>query len=398
MKGKNRNLMFLVLYLSAITISLSQMKIPPIMGPVSEALNVSISQASWLMSIFTVAGIVLAIPGAAIMNKVGPKKLLMYLMVAVVVGNLIGAFTGSFPLMLISRAIEGIAFAMVIMVGIVMVNTWYTGKIAGTMVGVFNTFGAIGPFLAMNIALPVVSKFGLKSVWLLIAALGALCFVLVGSVIEMPETEEEGGAGAEVSLSEAIMNKEVWLIAFIQGCVAFVLFAFITTYPQIFSDFYELDPVKSNFYASLNGLFGIPFCIIGGAIVDKTGKPLLLSLISFIVLIGVGFTTTLLGPSTFVLHLLLSAIFPGFIITSMFIVAPSIAKRPAYIGHTVAFVNLIYYVAVFASTPIVLGAAESSGWAAAKNIMTAVAAVGAVLTVVAMNIMKEKSQPGSKVK
>jgi predicted MFS family arabinose efflux permease len=390
METKNKNLMFLILYLSGITISLSQMKIPPVMGAITESLNISFSQASWLMSIFTLAGIVLAIPGAGIMHKVGPKKLLTYLMSAVLIGNLIGAFANSFILLLISRAIEGIAFALIIMVGLVMVNAWYTGSTVGTMVGVFNTFGAVGPFVAMNIAIPIVSRLGLKSLWLIIAGISAVLIILIVTVLDLPKSDGGAGGAKKVSISEAAMNKSVWLLALMQGCVVFILFSYLTTYPQIFSQFYKLDSVKANFYSSLKGLFGIPFVILGGAIVDKTGKPAIVSLASFLVLIGVGFTTTLLGPNTYVLHILIGSIFQGFILTSVFTMAPSVAKKPAYIGLTIAFVNLLYYIAVFASTPVMLGVAEAHSWVASKNILTAVAVAGVVITLMFIKSRSEE--------
>ena len=76
---KNRGLMFLILFLSAISISLSQLKVVPILGDLSVSMGISIADTSWLMSVFTIAGIVLAIPGGALVSKLGPKKLILAL-------------------------------------------------------------------------------------------------------------------------------------------------------------------------------------------------------------------------------------------------------------------------------------------------------------------------------
>ena len=106
---KSKWFMFLVLFLSGVTVALSQLKVPPIMGLLSEQMNISLSEASWLMSIFTVGGIVFAIPGASIMNKLGPKKLLLCLMASLCVGNMLGGMTKVYHVLLLSRMIEGIA-------------------------------------------------------------------------------------------------------------------------------------------------------------------------------------------------------------------------------------------------------------------------------------------------
>ena len=61
---KNKWVMFFILLVSAITVSLSQLKLSPVLGDVAAMLNVDITKAAMLMSLFTVAGIVLSIPGA----------------------------------------------------------------------------------------------------------------------------------------------------------------------------------------------------------------------------------------------------------------------------------------------------------------------------------------------
>ena len=96
MKKNNKWLMFLILLISAITVGVSQLKIAAVMQDVAAALGVSTTQAALLMSVFTIAGIVLAIPGAAIQDKMGPKNLLLLLMACLAAGNVLGAVSGSF--------------------------------------------------------------------------------------------------------------------------------------------------------------------------------------------------------------------------------------------------------------------------------------------------------------
>lgn len=100
----------------------SQFKIPPIVDTISEYFQISIGKISWLISICTFAGILLAVPGTAIMNKIGPKNLLLILMAALGISNLIGFFTDNYSFLLFNRALEGIAIAMIVVVGLVMID------------------------------------------------------------------------------------------------------------------------------------------------------------------------------------------------------------------------------------------------------------------------------------
>lgn len=279
MKKNNKWLMFLILLISAITVGVSQLKIAAVMQDVAAALGVSTTQAALLMSVFTIAGIVLAIPGAAIQDKMGPKNLLLLLMACLAAGNVLGAVSGSFAVVVVSRIIEGISYAMIIMVGVTMINTWFADGGASTATGIFNTFAAVANFIAMNASIPIMKTMGLKSLWWVVAGLSALCLVLVAMFIQAPRAASEGGNNSKATIGEAMANLRVDVLSLAMFCIAFVLFGFITCYPQLFQGYYGLTAETANFYSSLNGLFGIPFCILCGVLVEKTGKPFVIAII-----------------------------------------------------------------------------------------------------------------------
>ena len=392
MKKNNKWLMFLILLISAITVGVSQLKIAAVMQDVAAALGVSTTQAALLMSVFTIAGIVLAIPGAAIQDKMGPKNLLLLLMACLAAGNVLGAVSGSFAVVVVSRIIEGISYAMIIMVGVTMINTWFADGGASTATGIFNTFAAVANFIAMNASIPIMKTMGLKSLWWVGAGLSALCLVLVAMFIQAPRAASEGGDNSKATIGEAMANLRVDVLSLAMFCIAFVLFGFITCYPQLFQGYYGLTAETANFYSSLNGLFGIPFCILCGVLVEKTGKPFVIAIIGAVGTALLCYTMPYLGPSTYIVHVLVSAICPGgLVMTSIFCLAPMLSKRPALIGYSMSIINMLYYIGVFASTPVIVGAASSS-WKSASLIMTAAAAGAVVLLfVVASMGTKEAS-------
>jgi len=388
---KNRWLLFFVLFLAALSVTLSQLKVVPILGDLAVGLNVDQGQIAWIMSVFYLAGIILAIPGGAILGKMGPKKLLLCLMGFVIVGNLIGAFaTSNFPLLLVSRVIEGVAFSMIIMVGIVFITSWFEGPAAGLPIGIFTTFPAVGSILAYNTAIPISTANGIQSLWWTVLIYTVIVAVIAAIVIKMPKTGSDDALGAVSGmapddvprLSEVLKSGKIWLLALCQGCVAFVLFTYITVYPMIFQQFYSLDAIAANQYASFNGIFGIPFCIIGGYIIAKVKKPMVLILVCFIGLAFTGFITTHLTPPTYIVHTLLSALFTGLIISAVLVVAPMSAKRPSLIGYSIALVNTVYFLGMFIGAPVVMGTAATSGWGAASTVVVVVSVIGVIGSVV----------------
>lgn len=387
-KTPNKWLMFAVVYFCAVTVSFAQLKIPPVMGLVAEGLNISMSQAGWLMSLFTLAGIILAIPGGLVMAKVGAKKLLILQMICLIIGNFLGAVAGNYVLMLIARAIEGFGFAMIILTSIYIINACFAGsKTGGTAMGLLNTFAPLGSFVTMNAGLPVAAALGYRGLWIIVGILAIVCLLLVIFVLKVPEPEAQtagpAGDNARPSLTEAFKNTRIWILAFTMGILAFMAFVPLTTYPLWFQGFYGVEPQTANFYSSLNGLMGIPLCILIGILVDKTQRPVLILLIGMILMLVCAFTFDILsGPATYAGHALLSSLASGLGMTTVFYLAPRLAKQPQNIGYSISIVNQIYFIGVFLSTPVILSIIESSGFSAAKWFMVVITIISVVLAAI----------------
>ena len=395
---KNKWGMFFILLISAITVSLSQLKISPVLSDVAAMLNVDMTKAAMLMSLFTVAGIFLSIPGAAVMARTGSKKMLLILMGCLVVGNVIGAVSNSFAVVMFSRIIEGISYALIITVGVDMINQWFTGATVGTATGAFNTFAAVANFVGMNASVAIYNGTGnLKTLWWTVAVLAAICFVLVLLFIKVPKTETASGAVDNGTVGEAIQNPALLVTCLSMLCLAFVLFGFITCNASLFQA-YGISQQASAFYASLNGLIGIPTCIIAGVVIGKTGKPFDAAIIGAVLCAIICFCMPHLGssPAAYIAYALATGIVPGgMVMTSMFIFTPQLAKRPALIGLSMGLLNTLYYIGVFLCTPVITALAgdnsSPANWTAPSLLMTACCIVVLICSVVAKNLHKKQT-------
>jgi predicted MFS family arabinose efflux permease len=386
---KNPWFRFLILQCCAVTVSVSQLKVSAVMEQVAQGFSISMGAAAGLMSFFTVAGIVLAIPGAALMERMGAKRLLLLLMACLFAGNAVGAVAGAYPLLIAGRLLEGVAYAMIIMVGIDLINTWFPHGGAGTATGIFNTFAAVGNFITLNGALMVVKRWNVRTLWWICAALAAVDLILVLAFIpaEMPipdrsrNRENDGNTAASSTgamVREAFRDKRLMSLGAAQMLMAFILFGFITCYPLLFTGYYHLAPEKANFYSSLNGLFGIPACIVCGILAEKTGNPCRAAMVGAVGTVIAGLTMLILTPGTYVVHVLASAVFPGgLVMTSIFCMVPAIAKRKESVGYYMAVVNLLYYTGVFFATPVMVKLMEVS-WPAAAGTVAVMAAASLV--------------------
>lgn len=387
--------MFFILYCASMCVSLSQFKIVPILGQITETVGVSSADVSWLMSVFTVAGIILAIPAGGLISKFGPKKVVTVVVAAMICGNIIGAFSlTNFPLLLLSRIIEGCSFAFVSIAGIVFINMWYPDKNTGLFVGIFMTFASIASVIALNTALPITASLGLASVWWIVAGISVvfeILFILI--VKEAAPAAGEGGPAPKASIAPILRNGRVICMALVAMTIGFILYFYLNNYPTVFTAVYGLDPASANLYGSFNGMFGIPFCIVGGFIIDRLGMkgtPIFM-IVSYVCLAVACFITTSLTPDLFILHTLLTAAFPGLILTSYNYIVPLSVGNPIQIGYGVGFVNVLYNVGIFIGSPIVLYAVEGTGsWGIASTVLGVVAIFG-LLCVVGYMILAKKA-------
>lgn len=379
----NRWVNFGLLYLGGIVVSLSQLKIVPIQKEVAHLLEARLSTVSWLMAIFTISGIFLSVPGGALVTKLGPKKLLLGLMGCLIVGNVWGYLSQDFTLLLLSRAIEGISFSMIIMVGIVLINDWFHDSHRGLATGIWGTFSAFGSMAAMNVFYPMAKKYGVKAPWLFVAVLAAVLLVLYLFLLQSPRVEMTDEPNADTGLfRQGTRNRKLWLLALAQGCMSFVLFTFINIYPLLYTQQYHLSELIANRYAGYFGLFGIPFGALAGYLIDKTKKGHFIILASFMLMTLSALAANYMGTTgSFLSQSLALSAGAGLSSACVMTLTPSVVTNPRLIGASISFVNFIYYIGIFIGTPLTTKIAErSDSWHTGIWLLSAVGLIGFLLT------------------
>jgi predicted MFS family arabinose efflux permease len=353
--------MFVILMLCGVSIGLSQFKVTPVMALLAEDLGVSTTSAAWLTSIFTLAGIVLSIPGAGIISKAGPKRTLLFMLCMLIAGSLLGAVAPTFELMLASRVVEGVAAIFALPVGVEFIGRWFEGSEVGAATGIFMTATPIATFVMTSCGLQVVNALGsVRSLWWITFAYALVCLVLAAAFLSEPapngadlEPMGEASRGIGPALKVALSSKPLVLLCGAMFFLVVCLYSLITCYPQLFV-YYGLSTETSNLLTSLNGLVGIPMSVISGIIIGKTGKPHKVALVGAVGTFAVVATLPLLGEGTYALNVIGSAIFPGGIVMApMFCLAPVLVGRLEHAAMGTCLINTFFYLGQLVSTPLI---------------------------------------------
>lgn len=361
-------MMFVILMLCGMAVGFSQLKVTPVMSDLAADLGVALTDAAWLMSIFTFAGILLSVPGAKYIGKFGPKKMLLFMLAMLVAGNLLGAVATNFALMFVSRLIEGIAAVFILPVGIELINRWFSGPAVGTATGIFMTATPVATFLMTSSALVIAGALGgIKALWWILAAYAAACFVLALLFVEVvpraPLAAEGGAVPASASVAEEVRgaaSSALLLLCAAMFFLTFMLYSLITCYPQLFV-YYGLDAETSNLLTSLNGLVGIPMSVIAGIIIGKTGKPHAVALVGAVGAFFTCVTLPYLGEATYAVNVIASAVFPGGIVMApMFVLAPLLVRKAELAPMGTSLMNTFFYLGQFVSTPVTTALSENN--------------------------------------
>ncbi|WP_101690628.1 MFS transporter [Dysgonomonas massiliensis] len=373
---------FTLLYLGAIILSISQMKISPtdLRESFISLLNISPLEVSIYVSIFAFAPVFLAIPGGNLVKRYGAKLISILIMVALFLGNFIGYITDSYSVMLVARIIEGISFSFIMVTGMVLITHWFKDGGYGLAVGIFGTFSAFG-YAAVIYILPMIySSYGLKSIWLALAVASAIIGVFFILLFDNPRSESNGSEKVnKASLKEAFSNSRIIMLAIAMSTVSFILFTFLDGYPTIFKTVYNLAPEASSLNSMIFGLIGIPVGLIIGFLIEKTGKPLTIGFFSFIIMAIACFVTDKTPETLLLVQVIVLSTCISFTSTSIAASVPKVVKHPGLIEDSFAIVYLFYYVGALIGIPIVSGLVSSYGWAIGVLPLTVVALVGAVL-------------------
>ena len=391
-------------YFACIVVVINQFKVPPVMQMLMQDLQVDMAVAGWLMSIFALAGIILAIPAAFILGKYGLKTTGLIGLGCTVLGAVIGAIAPGATVLLLGRIVEGTGMGLIAVVAPAAIAMWFKPKEMGLPMGIWSTWVPLGSTIAFNIAIPIESFFGSwRSLWWLGAALGVIAFIIYALVVTSPpknsdSKDEEDTANKPIPYAKGFKTPGIWLLAIIFIAPMFCAMGYSTWAPSFYGEVFGIGAAKANFYTSVMFIANIFGALLCGWLLTKVknhkGLLLMAVLISTIVF-PLGFSIT--SESMIIPYVIAAGIVPVFIATTNFTLAPSIMPSPALAGLAMAMLTIGQNVGSLIGPPIMGNIIESTGkWTSANYPMLIIMLIALVSSIVFAKMKTPKA--GNQVK
>lgn len=139
-------------------------------------LGLSLSAAGWVLSIFSVLGVLGGILTGALVSRFGDRRILLLGLLAIIIGSLTGGFVSDYSLLLITRVIEGLGFLLIIIAAPDLLRRIVAPHDQDRAFAIFSCFMPAGMALALLFG-PLLM--GWRSLWFANALLAALVAIAV---------------------------------------------------------------------------------------------------------------------------------------------------------------------------------------------------------------------------
>ncbi|WP_434510381.1 MFS transporter [Desulfitobacterium sp. AusDCA] len=342
----------IVVMFTAVSVAANQFKVPTIMGDIAKDLNMSVSSATWLMSIFTFVGIFLAVPTGSLAQKFGPKALVVVAAVCIGAGSLIGSFANSGIMLIMSRGIEGVGFIFATVAGPLAISRYVEPSKMGSGMGIWACWVAIGQILAFNLTPVLFKSMSWHTIWIIFAVFALVMAAILQFTVNGSMGNPVEISGSAVKFTDVFAKKNLWLL-----CLSFCTFniaflALLSFAPVYLEQSAVMTKSAAAFAVSVPMMLSILCSIVFGKLSDilHTHKKLLIvALAALIPSLAFMFSSsvTMVWIGGLCLGLIAMGV-PAMVLSSV----GEVVERPELIGPGIGLMMVFQNLGMFIGTAI----------------------------------------------
>jgi MFS family permease len=298
-------------------------------------------------------------------------------------------------MLLFSRFIEGAGMGLISVAVPAGLAMWFPDDRRGLAMGVWNNWMPIGNMIAFSVVPQIVARTNYKGAWWFTIAYSAVCLVLCllfmrtpkpgevdyGEAAPVGETVNDTVSKKQVTLKDALSNKNIWYIAIVSLCFGFVINLLSTYYTTFTTENNIMTATQTGTALSIQNLMGMVCALLAGVILGrmKNRKMLLFwSMIGFSVLYLCLFKISSI-PLIY-LWLVVYSPFTAFAPTTLFTIAPDVMRSPEEASYGMSMVTLGQNFGMFIGAPIFGSLVTKIGWNGAGYCMIPILLIGAFFT------------------
>jgi MFS family permease len=168
---KNRWSVLALLFFVRATMAAQFQSVAAVAPILSANFGVSLADIGVLVGLYSVPGVVLALPGGAVGQRFGDKTTVIAGLLLMIVGSCMMAFSSYWIGQIAGRFVSGIGGVLMAVLMAKMVADWFVGKELSTAMAIFVNSWPIGIAASLLVLPPIGVAYGHSAVDLAVAAL-----------------------------------------------------------------------------------------------------------------------------------------------------------------------------------------------------------------------------------
>ena len=265
-----------------------QHKLSSVIPQILDAGLMDMTTITIMLSIFSFAGIIFAIPAGALVGKIGPKKTILLASLITSLSSL-AVFADNMMVFIVFRALEGISLILAVVAGPVLIQQVVEPARRGIAVGIIICAGGLGAFIAGFIVPRLFNAGELVAVWLGLGVFALMTGTIFFFTVKDKASCVEGSTG-KMGDTAAVVEKPSYtsiftkntLLLFASLIVFHLMLIATVSFSPTFLQQHGVNPNMSGVISTIPMLLGILSSVLFGALADKTHKYKILYLIGFI--------------------------------------------------------------------------------------------------------------------
>lgn len=366
-----------VIYLAGLTAPLNQFKVPPMLLQLRQIFGIGLAEAGWLMSVFSLVGVILALPSGFVLQRFGIKTTGLLALVCLLLGSVLGGVAPDATVLLASRVIEGAGMCLIFIMAPSAIALWFPPKQRGAAMGVWGSWVPLGALLMLNIA-PLLGAASWTWVWWAGAVYAAATLALFAASFQLPGSEAPAAAAAtpKRSMLDGLKNRDAWLLGFIffsQNMLFLSLSTFLPTY-------LETERGLGNSTASFLTSVIMICCVVSGALCGlvsgrfRSRRQLILAPMAVLSLSM--FLPFRIDPPLLPWLMACIGLATGATPTAIFILLPETVRHKEDVGYGVATIALGQNIGMFLGPALFGWCVEQFGWITAGELFVPIGLLG----------------------
>lgn len=383
MNKKRAWLVTIIAVFAGISIAIAQNKLVPIMIILQDEFSIDSATAGWLSSVFSAVGIIVALPGALIVNKLGARRTGVLALLFTILGTVLGMFSSNVALLMISRLIEGIGCGVIAIAIPALITMWFPANKRGLPMGLWSSWQMFAQALCFFFVVGICTQSGWRGVWGVSGIVLFAALVLFIAFVKKPADDQnyaEIETEEKVPLLGVLKYRSVWSICIAMFCFNFACFGFVTWAASCWHSVFGIDLENANRFLTYMYIWELPIVIGVGYILDRVDRKrfCILTYAGYIIAASSAF---FLPSAKWILpFIVIYPIFEGAVVSGLWTAVPQTVKDSKYAALAIALFGMFQNVGMLIGPPLVGKVLDSFGWAAAAIPIAIVAAIGTVAT------------------